>query len=313
MQLRNIVVTLGLVLATGNALAVNVVVGNGATATGTTNVVVGEFSSAGGANSAYETSVGWQTISSSFGGTALGSSAFAGGGWYNTSVGLQANISGNVDASMALGYNARVIEGAGATLTTNAVAIGTNSTVSQSYTVSFGGGITQNHRLVNLADGVDLQDAVTMGQLTTAIAGVAVGTTDQIARDAATAAQTTANSADTKATTAINAVNTITPRVNTLETMVNGFDGRIESLENRVGKIEVGVASALAMSAANSNAASAASRSEKGRAIGIGASVFAGRSVTAVSYASNFSFGTVTAAASLSASPSVQVGAGFAF
>ena len=136
----------------------------------------------------------------------------------------------------------------------------------------------------------------------------------------AVAAAVTANNADTKATTAntnataaLDATNALTPRVSTLETTVGGFNSRIGGLEDRMGNVETGVAAGMAMSAANSNAVQAAGRSAKGMGLGFGASVFAGRSVTALSYAANLSFGSVSASASLAGKPAVQIGAGFSF
>lgn len=105
--------------------------------------------------------------------------------------------------------------------------------------------------------------------------------------------------ADANATTALN--------------QVSGLSGRMGGLENHMGTVETGVAGAMAMGAASSNAANAASRSAKGMGLGIGASVFSGSQATTISYAGNFVFGSVSAAASLTASPSIQVGAGFAF
>lgn len=253
--------------------------------------------------------------------------AITSAGGYNITVGNGSIIGVGVpgfnsvfgaNASVTAGSNNTVL-GAGATAAAfNSVAIGSGSLTTMANSVSFGNATLGTTRVLqNVSNGLFSSDAANVGQvntlIATAISSLPASTTDATARAAANAATVTANNADIKATTAIDAINTITPRVSTLETKINGFDGRLSGLENRIDKVEAGIASALAMSAANSNAASAANRSEKGRAIGIGASVFAGRSMTAISYASNFSFGTVTAAASLSASPSVQVGAGFAF
>lgn len=209
---------------------------------------------------------------------AIGSSAAVGTFAPGTAPGANISMTGGT----ALGSNSRVMGnnstaiGAGAqAVAVNSVAIGAGSVVSTDNTVSVGN-VGATRRIENVSDGVASQDAATWGQVQTLVA--ASGGADTTARTMATVA-------DSKATTAL----------------------------NRIDKVEVGVAASMAMGAANANAVQAASRSEKGRAIGIGASVFAGRSMTAISYASNFSFGTVTAAASLSASPSVQVGAGFAF
>lgn len=113
------------------------------------------------------------------------------------------------------------------------------------------------------------------------------------------AAQATAN-------TALSEVNALTPRVANLETAVGGLTSRMDT-------VETGVAGSMAMGAAATNAGNAANRSAKGVGFGIGASVFAGKSATAVSYAANLRFATVTASASISGNPSVQVGAGFSF
>jgi hypothetical protein len=177
--------------------------------------------------------------------------------------------------SRVMGNNSTAIGAGAQALAVNSVAIGAGSVVSTDNTVSVGN-IGATRRIENVSDGAASQDAATWGQVQTLVA--ASGGIDTTARTMATVA-------DSKATTAL----------------------------NRIDKVEVGVAASMSMAAANANAVQAASRSEKGRAIGIGAAVFAGRSMTALSYASHFNFGTITAAASLSASPSVQVGAGFAF
>lgn len=340
MQLKKIVIALGLVLAANNAMCATFglgafatpnlgtnALGDSAMATGQQATAVGTSARAGTVDDlgnpflvisptyAYHSQTATGLIATAWGsgdvaygvGTiaisqpALGnmspstSIGFAATTWANNSVALGANAAvgtfapgtaptANIAATggTALGANSRVMGdnstaiGYGAqAVAVNSVALGAGSTVSTDNTVSVGS-VGATRRIENVTDGVASQDAATWGQVQTLVA--TSGGTD-------TTARTMAAVADSKATTAL----------------------------NRIDKVEVGVAASMAMGAANANAVQAASRSEKGRAIGIGASVFAGRSMTAISYASNFSFGTVTAAASLSASPSVQVGAGFAF
>jgi len=106
-----------------------------------------------------------------------------------------------------------------------------------------------------------------------------------------------ANNADQKATSALN--------------QIGGFNNRIGGLENRMNGLENGVANSMAMAASTSNAVAAAGRSERGIGFGIGASVFAGKQGTALSYAQNFHFG--TASGSVSSSGNIQIGAGWAF
>jgi len=67
----------------------------------------------------------------------------------------------------------------------------------------------------------------------------------------------------------------------------------------------------MAMAASTSNAVTSAGRSERGIGFGIGASVFAGKQGTAISYAQNFNFGTASGA--ISSSGNIQIGAGWAF
>ena len=106
-----------------------------------------------------------------------------------------------------------------------------------------------------------------------------------------------ANNADQKATSALN--------------QIGGFNNRIGGLENRMNGLENGVANSMAMAASTSNAVAAAGRSERGIGFGIGASVFAGKQGTALSYAQNFNFGTASGA--ISSSGNIQIGAGWAF
>lgn len=173
--------------------------------------------------------------------------------------------------------------------------------------------VTANTAFTNANTAVTLVNALTprVTTLETTVAGHTTAiATAQATADAATV---TANNADTKATTAITTANAADTKATSALNQIGGFNNRIGGLESRMGEVETGVAGSMAMGAASSNASNAANRSAKGMGIGIGASVFAGKQATAVSYAANFGFGSVSAAASLTGKPSVQVGAGFAF
>ena len=227
-------------------------------------------------------------------------------GW-NTTVGNGSTISWGVlsgggnnsvfGAGASTSGNHNTVIGAGASTemdAVNSVALGAGSVVRVDNSVSFGDsalGITRV--LQNVTSGTQNNDAANVGQMNSAITSAI----NAVANDST--ALTTANTATTNATTALN--------------RVGGLDTRIGSLENRMGGLETGVAASMAMGATNSSAVQAAYRSSKGMGLGIGASVFAGRTVTAVSYAANLGFGSVSASASLSGKPGVQVGAGFAF
>lgn len=256
---------------------------------------------------------------------------------FNTTVGNGSTINGSVlsgggnnsvfGASASTSGNHNTVIGAGASTGLNAVnsvVLGAGSVATVANSVSFGDsalGITRV--LQNVTSGTQNNDAANVGQMNSAITAAINAlppATDNVARVSAATAQTTADAAtvtatnaDTKATTALTTANTANTNATTALNQVGGFNTRIGSLENRMGGLENGVAASMAMSAANSNAVQAAYRSTKGMGLGIGASVFAGRSVTALSFAANLGFGSVSASASLSGKPGVQVGAGFAF
>lgn len=226
---QSLSILIAVIFATVAQAADDVVIGTGASTTGTTSSVVIGDSATNVALGGYNVLIGASAQTgnwsgSNWGAIAIGGGSIAGGNSNNIAIGTMAEIglTANVNTSIAFGTGAKVIEGSGGVGTVSAVAIGTGSIANQSYTVSFGDP-SQNvyRRLVNLSDGVNARDAVTVQQMQAALAG-AGGTTDQIARDAAAAAQATADSASSS-------VAALTPRVTALESTVAGQGAGIAS------------------------------------------------------------------------------------
>ncbi len=179
-----------------------------ATASGTASVAVGEYAQASGMSS---TAIGQQATSSGMASTAVGEMAAA-SGVFSTAIGAQAMASGS--SSMAGGFNAQAITtdalamgddaiagsaggtgeialgsdsaatgpqsialGYGAQATgAGSVAIGMYSVAVENNTVSVGSPV-DTRRIVNVADGIDSNDAVNVEQLTPALATFGGGAT----------------------------------------------------------------------------------------------------------------------------------------
>ncbi|WP_034181841.1 YadA family autotransporter adhesin, partial [Burkholderia pyrrocinia] len=113
------------------------------------------------------------------GNTAAGSGASVGGGANNATV-IGSNASATKDNGAAIGSGAKST-GEGATaIGSNAsasgsqsVAIGSGSVANEANTVSFGNGTDDgNRRIVNIADGINANDAASKGQLDRAVGGL---------------------------------------------------------------------------------------------------------------------------------------------
>ncbi|WP_407972585.1 YadA-like family protein [Burkholderia pyrrocinia] len=113
------------------------------------------------------------------GNTAAGSGASIGGGANNATV-IGSNASATKDNGAAIGSGAKST-GEGATaIGSNAsasgsqsVAIGSGSVANEANTVSFGNGTDDgNRRIVNIADGINANDAASKGQLDRAVGGL---------------------------------------------------------------------------------------------------------------------------------------------
>jgi len=166
---------------------------DGAGGASTTNTAIGGYSDATGTNS---TALGGDSTATGSGSTALGNGAYAGGtnsvavgygsstgsdystaingaaaGTNSTAVGGIAGADNatalggiaNATGSTALGENS-------AAMNTNSVAIGTGSTTYADDTVSVGR-YNYQRRITNVADGVELTDVATYGQLLAATTG----------------------------------------------------------------------------------------------------------------------------------------------
>lgn len=121
-----------------------------ASAQGQETTTIGAGAQAGNANTAFNTAIGAGAQAGTTG------SAQAGTGGQATAVG--ANAQANSLASEAIGYGAQ-------TTAPFSTAIGNYALADQANTVSFGNDQTGNtRRLVNLADGIDPTDAMTVGQ-----------------------------------------------------------------------------------------------------------------------------------------------------
>lgn len=142
-------------------------------------VAVGNGSAAGNGS----TAVGIYAQASNGNGTAIGNNSSSNGG----------GGTGNV----AIGYDAKIAPGYMETVS-NAVALGSGSRAIENNTVSVGS-TDISRRIVNVADGINNSDAVTVGQLNTVATATA-------------AAQTAANAARTD-------VNNLTTRVSSLESI----------------------------------------------------------------------------------------------
>jgi len=187
-----------------------------------------------------------------------------------------------------------------------ATAIGFGSIANQSNSVSFGvaagtpgypAGLYRT--LQNVADGVQAHDAVTVEQLSAAVA-----TGDSTARTASAAAQATANTANANATNALGVAQGMSTRLDALSSQVG-------DLSNRMSQAETGIASSMAMSSASSSATLAALRSARSMGLGMGAGTYAGRSATAMSFAASLPAATVTASVAFTGKAAAQIGAGW--
>jgi trimeric autotransporter adhesin len=153
-----------------NIVTNSVAIGNGALvlgAGGSNLTAVGASSSASGTDAAafgasadasgtYSTALGASTVASG-GGVAVGGGASATSGAMAVGRSAQASVAGAV----ALGQNAQATA-------SNSVALGFGSVANQANTVSVGNGTT-NYRIVNMANGVDANDAVNVSQLSPAL------------------------------------------------------------------------------------------------------------------------------------------------
>lgn len=197
----------GTISATGGS---NTVVGSGASITytgtpaqGWSNTAVGSGASIDGANN---TSLGANTTSTGGASVTIGNQATTGNSALssgNVAIGFQSSAVNNINGTgeqgaVAIGYQATATG-------KNSVAIGSGSIATSANAVSFGGGVlTPTRVLQNVTAGTLGTDAVNVSQMQAYVA--ANGGTDNVARTAATNAQT--------------AVNALTPRVATLETNV---------------------------------------------------------------------------------------------
>lgn len=188
----------------------NTVVGSGASisypsapATGWSNTAIGSGATINGANNS---SLGADSSTIGAGNVTIGNQATTGNSVNssgNVAIGMQSTAINNTngtgeEGAVAIGYQSNATG-------KNAVAIGSGSIATTANSVSFGGGAqTPTRVLQNVTAGTLGTDAVNVSQMQTYVA--ANGGTDNVARTAATNAQTT--------------VNALTPRVTTLETSV---------------------------------------------------------------------------------------------
>lgn len=221
---------------------------------------------------------------------------------------------------------ASVVDGADSFANGNySVALGASSktSISESYTVSLGvtGGLTR--RLINLSNGVANSDAATVGQLNAALAGVS--SADQVARDAAAAAQTTANGAEVKADTAIVSSGIALTTATTAQTTANGAmtystetrvmlddfaaktDSRFKALDTRMDSMTKEYRSGIAAAMAGTHSVMSASQAG---GIGVGVATYGGQA--AISMGLVRQIGLVSINASVSHSGG-ETGAGMGF
>jgi len=152
-------------------------------------------------------------------------------------IGANASASGNNSVAFGHGANASV---------QNAVALGTNAVADQANTVSVGNGTT-NNKIVNMANGVNANDAVNVSQLSPALAALGTtlnadgsvtapsfnvgGTTYSTIADAFTDVdgRVTQNSTD---------IGTLNTTVNGLSTSVTNLDGRVTTNETNINQLQ---------------------------------------------------------------------------
>ena len=139
------------------------------------DIAIGDGAIAGANGSVYyATAIGTDAYAARYGSTALGYSTSASGN-YSTAVGGYAYANGN---STALGYDAQANgnystalgDGAQANAA-GSIALGYDSIANEANTVSVGSA-SNMRRIVNVANGVNDHDAVTVGQLNSAISNV---------------------------------------------------------------------------------------------------------------------------------------------
>lgn len=161
----------------------NTVVGSGAAITypvtpanGWSNTNIGSDSLINGANN---TSLGANTVSTGAANVTIGNQAVTGNGATssgNVAIGFQSSAVNNINGTgeqgaVAIGYQSSATG-------KNSVSIGSGAVNTTADSVSFGGGLTPTRVLQNITAGTLTTDAVNVGQLQAAIAGVGGSTID---------------------------------------------------------------------------------------------------------------------------------------